>query len=106
MKTPELRLRGFSVRKTDASRVPYAARSIEAHRKRCSRRWYEKNNKRLRISAKRYILRYLSVAFFLFFRYYGLVTGNINHPVSPNVCGGIGNLTKGVNGLCCMALWN
>ena len=33
-KTPELRLRGFSVRKTDASRVPYAARSIEAHRKR------------------------------------------------------------------------
>ena len=34
------------------------------------------------------------------------VTGNINHPVSPNVCGGIGNLTKGVNGLCCMALWN
>ena len=34
MKTPELRLRGFSVRKTDASRVPYAARSIEAHRKR------------------------------------------------------------------------
>ena len=34
MKTPELRLRGFSVRKTDASRVPYAVRSIEAHRKR------------------------------------------------------------------------
>ena len=44
--------------------------------------------------------------FFLFFGYCGLVTGNINHPVSPNVCGGIGNLTKGVNGLCCMALWN
>jgi hypothetical protein len=34
MKTPEPKLRGFSVRKTDASRVPYAARSIEAHRKR------------------------------------------------------------------------
>ncbi len=49
---------------------------------------------------------YVSVAFCLFFGYYGLVTGNINHPVSPNVCGGIGNLTKGVNGLCCMALWN
>lgn len=49
---------------------------------------------------------YVSVAFFPFFGYYGLVTGNINHPVSLNVCGGIGNLTKGVNGLCCMALWN
>lgn len=72
----------------------------------CIRRWYEKNDKRLRISAKRYILRYLSVAFFPFFGYYGLVTGNINHPMSSNVCGGIGNLTKGVNGLCCMALWN
>ena len=46
----------------------------------------------------------MSVAFFLFFGYCGLVTGNINHPVSPNVCGGIGNLTKGVNGLCCMEL--
>lgn len=72
----------------------------------CSCRWYGKNDKRLRISAKRYILCYLSVAFYLFFVYYSLVTGNINHPVSPNVCGGIGNLTKGVNGLCCMALWN
>ena len=106
MKTPELRLRGFSVRKTDASRVPYAARSIEAHRKRLQPPVVRKNDKWLRISAKRYILRYLSVAFFLFFGYCGLVTGNINHPVSPNVCGGIGNLTKGVNGLCCMALWN
>ena len=33
-KIPELRLRDFFVGKTDASRVPYTARSIEAHRKR------------------------------------------------------------------------
>lgn len=86
--------------------MPYTARSIEAHRKRLQPPVVRENDKRLRISAKRYILRYLSVAFFPFFGYYGLVTGNINHPVSSNVCGGIGNLTKGVNGLCCMALWN
>lgn len=106
MKTPELRLRGFSVRKTDPSRVPYTAHSLESHRKRLQPPVVLENDKRLRIPAKRYIIRYLSVAFFLFFGYCGLVTGNINHPVSPNVCGGIGNLTKGVNGLCCMALWN
>lgn len=86
--------------------MPYAARSIEAHRKRLYPPVVRKNDKWLRISAKRYILRYLSIAFYLFFACYSLVTGNINHPVSPNVCGGIGNLTKGLNGLCCMALWN
>lgn len=86
--------------------MPYTARSIEAHRKRLQPPVVRKNDKWLRNSAKRYILHYLSIAFYLFFGYYGLVTGNINHPVSPNVCGGIGNLTKGVNGLCCMALWN
>ena len=76
--------------------MPYTARSIEAHRKRLQPPVVRKNDKRLRISAKRYILRYLSVAFFLFFRYYGLVTGNTNHPMSSIVWDGVGNLTKGV----------
>lgn len=72
----------------------------------CSRRWYEKmtNGCEFQLNVTFFVI--CPLRFACFFGYYGLVTGNINHPVSPNVCGGIGNLTKGLNGLRCMALWN